>query len=96
MHITEIPPRPLFIVFIYFLIAMEVKILAAIEDIRESQRHQNQQLMSIINYLKVEDEGTDLPNDINIPLQTMDALDQLEDTLNDTVKLNVLVRPTNC
>jgi len=48
--------------------------------------------MNIISYLKVEDEETDLQNDINLPLQTMDALDQLENTLNNSVKMKILVR----
>jgi len=70
---------------------MEVKILAAIEDVKDTLRHQNQQLMNIISYLKVEDEEMDLPNDINLPLQTMNALDQLENTVNDSVKMKILV-----
>jgi len=49
---------------------MEVMILTAIEDVKDTQRHQNRQLMNIISYLKVEDEEMDLPNDINLPLQT--------------------------
>jgi len=43
--------------------------------------------MNIISYLKVEDEETDLLNDINLPIQTMDALDQLENTLIDSMKM---------
>ena len=48
--------------------------------------------MNIISCLKVDDEETDLQNDINLPLQTIDALDQLENTLNDSVKMKILVR----
>jgi len=46
--------------------------------------------MNIISYLKVEDEETDLPNNINLPIQTMDALDQLENTLDDSTKMKIL------
>ena len=38
----------------------------------------------------MEVEGTDLPNDINLPIQTMDALDQLENTLDDSTKMKIL------
>jgi len=49
-------------------------------------------MMNIISYLKVEDEETDLMNDINLPLQTLDGLDKLENTLNHSVKMNILVK----
>ena len=75
-----------------FLIAIEVKILATIKDIKDTLRHKNRQLMNIISYLKVEDEETVPSNDINISLQTMVALDQLENTLNNSVKMKILVR----
>ena len=48
--------------------------------------------MNIINYFKVEDEETGLPNDINLLMQTMDALHQLENSLNDSMKMKILVR----
>ena len=49
-------------------------------------------MMNIISYLKVEDEETDLMNDINLLLPTMDTLDQLENTLYDSMKMKILVR----
>jgi len=48
--------------------------------------------MNIISYLKVEDDETDLPNDINLPLQAMSDADQLENILNDSVKMKIFVR----
>jgi hypothetical protein len=68
-----------------------LRLLTALEDIKETQRVQNSMLQSIMRRMKEKHEQAELPEGLLLPLRTMEELDAFEEKAEDKAFCNAVV-----
>ncbi len=68
-----------------------IRILTALEEIKETQKIHASNIQSVMRMLKASDHVPTLPDDIGLPLTEMKAFDDMEAKLQDASFLSAMV-----